>query len=134
MPAEFQKAMNYIPIDLQNTYYFLDGTIIVCTGSESDYINYVIKCLKKLNEDKLPNKFKCVTWLKRKLNGWVINLLLHVFSHSNAKLAVLAIQPPATLKSLTSFPGSVHYISKLIQHLAQLCPPRRLLKKSAKYV
>ena len=60
MPAEFQKAMNYIPIGLQNTYSLLDGTIIVCTGSESDYINYVIKSLIKLNEDKLPNNIqKC---------------------------------------------------------------------------
>ena len=44
MPAEFQKAMDYTLVGLQNTYCFLDDIIIVSMGSESDHMTYVTKC------------------------------------------------------------------------------------------
>ena len=53
MPAEFQKAMDYAFVGFQNTYCFLDYIIIVSTGSESDHISNVNKCLKKLYENSL---------------------------------------------------------------------------------
>ena len=53
MPAEFQRAMNYTHVGLQNTYCLIDDIIIVGTGSESDHIIYVTNCLKKLDEDIL---------------------------------------------------------------------------------
>ena len=46
MLAEFQKAMDYTLIGLQNTYCFLDDIIIVNTGTETDHLAYVTKCLK----------------------------------------------------------------------------------------
>ena len=50
-------------------------------------------------------------------------------------LAILSLHPPNTLKRLRSFLGSVHYTSKIIPNLAQLChllrPP---LRKSTKYI
>ena len=49
--AEYQKAMDYTLIGLQNTYCFLDDIIIVSTGSGSDHLAYVTKSLKKLDED-----------------------------------------------------------------------------------
>ena len=60
MPAEFQKAMDYTLIGLQNTYCFLDDIIIVSTGTETDHLAFVTKCLKKLDEDNLRiNLQKC---------------------------------------------------------------------------
>ena len=60
MPAEFQEAMHYTLIGLQNTYCFLDDIIIVSPGSEADHLAYVTKCLKKLDEDNLRiNLQKC---------------------------------------------------------------------------
>ena len=53
MPAEFQKAMDYTLVGLQNTYCFPDNKIIVSTGSESDHLSYVTKFVKKLDEDNL---------------------------------------------------------------------------------
>ena len=35
MPAEFQKALDYTLVVLQNNYCFLDDIIIIRTGSES---------------------------------------------------------------------------------------------------
>ena len=49
--------------------------------------------------------------------------------------SIMSLQPPNTLKKLRSFLGSVHYISKFIPNLAQLCHPLRpLLRKSTKYI
>ena len=60
IPAEFQKAIDYTLIGLQNTYCFLDDIIIVSTGTEADHLAYVHKCLKKLDDDNLRiNLQKC---------------------------------------------------------------------------
>ena len=60
MPAEFQKAIKYTLVGLQNTYCFLADLIIVSTRSESDHLNYVIKCLKKLDDNNLRiDRQKC---------------------------------------------------------------------------
>ena len=60
MPEEFQKAMDYTLIGLQNTYCFLDDIIIVSTGTEADHLAYVHKCLKKLDDNNLRiNLQKC---------------------------------------------------------------------------
>ena len=134
MPAEFQKAMDYTLIGLQNTYCFLDDIVIVSTGSEADHLAYVIKCLKKLDEDNLRiNLQKChfaktgIEWLGYKFTQTGISPL------EIKTAAILTIPPPTTLKRIRSFLGSVNYIGKFIPHLAQICHPLRpLLKKISK--
>ena len=50
----------------------------------------------------------------------------------NKTAAILALEAPKTLKKLRSFLGSVHYIGKCIQNLAQISHPLRpLLKKTS---
>ena len=70
MPAEFQKAMDYILIGLKNTFCFLDDILIVSKGSEDDHLQLVLDCLKKLDADNLRiNLPKChfakqkISWL-----------------------------------------------------------------------
>ena len=136
MPAEFQKAMDYTVIGLQNTYCFLDDIIIFSTGTEADHLAYVYKCLKKLDDDNLRiNLQKChfakseIEWLGYKFTQTGISPL------ESKTAAILTIPPPTTLKRLRSFLGSVHYIGKFIPHLAQLCHPLKpLLKKSVKFI
>ena len=136
MPAEFQKAMNYTLLGLQNTYFFMDDIIIVSTGTEADHLAYVFKCLKKLDDDNLRiNLQKChfaqteIEWLGYKFTQTGNSPL------ENKTAAILTKPPPMTLKRLRSFLGSVHYIGKFIPHLAQLCHPLRpLLKKSVKFI
>ena len=67
MPAEFQKAMDYTLIRLQNTYCFLDDIIIVSTGSETDHLAYVTKCLKKLDEDILRINLQKIHFAKTEI-------------------------------------------------------------------
>ena len=136
MPAELQKTMDYSLVGLQNTYCFLDDIIIVSTGTETDHLAYVTKCLKKLDEDNLRvNLQKChfakteIEWFGYKFTQFGISPL------ENRTAAILTIPPPTTLKRLRSFLGSVHYISKFIPHLAPLCHLLSpLLKKSIKFV
>ena len=136
MPAEFQKAMNYTLLCLQNTYCFLDDITIVSTGTEADHLAYVFKCLKMLDEDNLRiNLQKChfakteIEWLGYKFTQTGNSPL------ESKTPAILTIPPPTTLKRIRSILGSVHYIGKFIPHLAQLCHPLRpLLKKSAKFI
>ena len=136
MPADFQKAMDYTLIALQNTKCFLDDIIIVSTGTEADHLAYVFKCLKKLDDDNLRiNHQKChfakteIEWLGYKFTQTGILPL------ENKTAATLTIPPPTTLKRLRSFLGSVHYIGKFIPHLVQLYHPLRpLLKKSVKFI
>ena len=106
MPAEFQKAMDYTLIGLQNTFCFVDDTIIVSTGTEADHLACVIKCLKKLDEDNLRiNLQKChfakteIQWLGYKFTKTGISPL------ESKTAAILTIPPPTTLKRLRFFLG-----------------------------
>ena len=136
MPADFQKAMDYTLIGLQNTYCFLDDIIIVSTGTEADHLGYVFKCLKKLDDDNLRINLQKshfakieIEWLGYKFTQTGISPL------ESKTAAILTIPPPTTLKRLRSFLGSVHYIGKFIPHHAQLGQPLRpLLKKSVKFI
>ena len=119
MPAEFQKATDYTLVGLQNTYCFLDDIIIVSTGTGTDRLAYVTKCVKKLDEEYLRvNLQKChfakteKEWLGYKFTQTGISPL------ESKTAAILTIPPPTTLKRLRSFLGSVHYIGKFIPHLA----------------
>ena len=104
MPAEFQKAMDYTLIGLQNTYYCLDDIIIVSTGTEADHLAYVFKCLKKLDDDNQRiNLQKChfaktqIEWLGYKFTQTGISPL------ESKTAEILSIPPPTTLKRLRSF-------------------------------
>ena len=49
MPAEFQKAMDYILFGLTNTYCFLDDIIVVSKSSKELHIKCIYNCLRYFN-------------------------------------------------------------------------------------
>ena len=136
MPAEFQKAMDYTQIGLENTYCFLDDILIVSKGSLNEHKNYVMKCLQRLDDENLRiNLPKChfgkleIDWLGYHISQSGISPL------ESKTAAILALEAPKTLKKLRSFLGSVHYIGKFIPNLAQISHPLRpLLRKSSKFI
>ena len=136
MPAEFQKAMGYTLIGLENTYSFLDDILIVSKGSLSEHKNYVMKCLQRLDDENLRiNLPKChfgkleTNWLGYHFSQLGISPL------KSKTAAILALEAPKTLQKLRSFLGSVHYIGKSIPNLAQISHPLRLLlRKSSKFI
>ena len=54
MPAEFCKALYSILVGPSNTYCFLDDIIIILKGSQSEHLELVYKCPKKLIKKILP--------------------------------------------------------------------------------
>ena len=101
MPDEFQKAIDYILVGLQNTHCFLDDIIIVSNGSESANINYVIKCLKKLDGENLCINLQKCHFTKTEINRLRFNFTQTCISPlENKTAAILAIPPPTTLKRL----------------------------------
>ena len=129
MPADFQKAMDYTLIGLQNTYCFLDDILIVSKGSLNEHKSYVMKYLQQLDDENLRiNLPKChfgkleIDWLGYHISQSGISPL------ESKTAAILALEAPKTLKKLRSFLGSVHSIGKFVPNLAQSHPLRPLIK------
>ena len=132
MRAEFQKAMDYTLIGLQDTKCFLDDIIIVSSGTETDHLACVTKCLKRLDEDNLRISLQKCRFAKTEIEWLGYKFTQTGISPLESKTAgILVIPPPTTLKRLRSFLGSVYYIGKFIPHLAQLCHPLRPLLKTS---
>ena len=136
MSAECQEAMDYILIVPQNTYCFLDDILIVNKGSLEEHKIYVMKCLKRLDDENLKiNHPKChigkleIDWLGYHISQSGISPL------ESKAAAILALAAPKTLMKLRSFLGSVRYIEKFTPKIAQVSHPLRpLLKKTSKLI
>ena len=136
MAAEFQKAMDFTLIGLKITHRLLDDILVVIKGSLKEHKDYVMSCLRRLNDENLEiNLPKChfakleIDWL-----GYHISQLGISPIECNMS-AILALEAPENLKKLRSFLGSVHYIGKFIPNLAQISHPLRLwLKKTSKFI
>ena len=96
----------------------------------------VLDCLRKLDADNLRINLPKCHFAKQQISWLGYNITQSGISPLESKTSsIISLQPPNTLKKLRSFLGSVHYISKFIPNLAQLCHPLRpLLRKSTKYV
>ena len=124
MAAEFQKAVDYTLMGLKNTFWFLDDILIVSKGSEEDRFQLVLDCLKKLDADNLQINLPKCHFAKQEISWLGYNIPHSGTSSLETKISsILSLQPPNTLKKLRSVLDSVHYISKFIPNLAQLCHP-----------
>ena len=136
MPAEFQKAMDYTLIGLRITYCFLDDILIVSQNSEEEHKQYVLKCLKHLDDENLRINLSKCPFSKLEIDSLGDHIsqsgILPIESKTSA---ILSLEAPKTFKELRSFLGSVHFISKFIPNLAQISHPLRpLLRKSLKFI
>ena len=136
MPAEFRKAMDYTLVGLTNTYCFLDDIHIVSKGSKESHIQYVYKCLQKLDADNLRIKLSKCHFAKHQINWLGFTFSKNGVKPIESKTAAIAeIKAPKTLKQLQSFLGSVHHLSKFIPNSAKICHPLRpLLKKNENFL
>ena len=53
MPAEFQKAMDYTLIGLENTFCFLDDILVGSRWSLVEPKRYIMSCLRRLDDKNL---------------------------------------------------------------------------------
>ena len=110
MPAEFQKAMDYTLIGLKNTYCFLDDVLVVSKISMEEHKNYVMNCLKRLDDLRI-NLAKChfgkleIDWLGYHISQSGISPL------ESKTAAILSLEAPKTLKKIPLFfgVGSLHW-------------------------
>ena len=136
MSAEFQKAMDYTLVGLSNTYCFLDDIIVVSKGTKESHLQYVYKCIQKLDADNLRINLSKFHFAKHQINWLGFTFSQNGVKPIESKTAAIAeIKAPKTLKQLRSIVGSVHHLSKFIPNLAKICHPLRpLLKKSEKFI
>ena len=131
MPADFQKAMDYTLNGLKNTYCFLDDILFVSKGSEAEHKQYVLKCLKRLDDENLKINLPKSQFFKLEIDwlGYHISQsgILPIESKTSV---ILSLEAPKTLKKLRFFLGSVQYINKFIPNLAQISTPTFLIKSS----
>ena len=64
--------MDYTLIGLRSSYSFPDDILFLSKVSEADHKQYVIKCLKRLDEKILELIFQNVTLLNERSIGLVI--------------------------------------------------------------
>ena len=127
MPAEFQKAMDYTLVGLTITYCFLIivNIIVVSKSSKESHIQYVYKCLQKLDAHNLRINLNKCHFAKRQTNWLGFTFSKIGVTPIESKTAIIAeIKAPKTLIILRSFLGSVHHLSNL----------RLLLKKNEKFL
>ena len=130
-PAKFQKAIDCPLAGLTNSFCFWDDILIVSRGGIEQHLDFVQKCLIKLDQENLwINLAKChfakdkIEWLGHSITKTGITPIL------NKTEAIEKLSSPSNLKKLRSFKGSVHHLGKFIPNLSQLCYPLRpLLKK-----
>ena len=133
MPAELQKAMDYILIGLTNTFFPWRHTN--CKQRFRRRSFSISHKFKKLDADNLRIIFPKCHFVKQE-NSWLgYSITQSGISPLKAKTsAILALKLPNTLKKFGSFHGYVRCISKFTPNLAELCQPLRPLgRKSTKY-
>ena len=111
MAAEIQKAIDCTLARLDNTFCFLDDTLIVSRGGIEKHLDLVRKCLIKLDQENLRiNLAKChfakekIEWLGHSIRQSGITPL------SIKTDAVEKLSAPSNLKKLRYFMGSVHHL------------------------
>ena len=111
IPATFQKMIDKTLQNIKTKFAYLDDILVITKGNLQDHETELDKIMKQLNEENLAiNLQKCeyakseITWLGFKVtpNG---------VTPSKSKCeAILALDPPKTLKQLRSFMGCIHHL------------------------
>ena len=132
MPATFQKTIDKTLQNIKTEFAYLDDILVITKGNLQDHETELDKIMKQLNEENLAiNLQKCefvkpeITWLGFKVtpNG---------VTPSKPKCdAILALDPPKTIKQLRSFMGCIHHLIKFLPNLAELSEPLRSLLSKA---
>ena len=135
MPKEFQKAMDNTLQGLSGVFCFLDDILVVCKGSVVDHNFLVDKVFARLDEEGFALKLsKCdfsmnqLSWL-----GYAIDS--EGYRSKRSKIdAVLALEPPKSLKQLRSFMGILNHLQQFLPNLQvfsdQLRPSLKASNKS----
>ncbi|XP_062558121.1 uncharacterized protein K02A2.6-like [Armigeres subalbatus] len=134
-PEMFQKVLEHILADCENTINFIDD-IIVAGESEVEHDLALQKVLKKLRDyDILLNQSKCAFKLTEiEFVGQRFNQNGMIPSQRKIE-AIQSFRPPKSCEEVRSFLGLVNYVGSFIPNLATISfPLRELTKNSASFI
>ena len=126
MPKEFQKAMDNTVQGIQGVFCFLDDILIVSKGSVTKHNKIVDNILSKLDREGFALKLSKCKFSKTKLIwlGFEVDETGVRPKHSKIE-AVMALQPPKSLKQLRPFMGILNHMSRFIPNLQKHTEPLR---------
>ena len=135
MPEEFQKAMDNTLQGLSGVFCFLDDILIVSKGSILDHNILVDKVRTRLGEEGFALKLSKCDFSLNQLSWLGYDIDSEGYRPKRSKIeAVLALEPPRTLKQLRSFMGILNHLQRLLPNLQvhsdQLRPSLKASNKS----
>ena len=135
MPKEFQKAMDNTLQGLSGVFCFLDDILIVSKGSISDHNILVDKVITRLDEEGFALKLSKCDFSLNQLSWLGYDIDVEGYRPKLSKIeAVLALEPPRTLKQLRSFMGILNHLQRFLPNLQvhsdQLRPSLKASNKS----
>ena len=118
MPKEFQKAMDNTLQGLSGVFCFLDDILIVSKGSVEDHNILVDKVISRLDEEGFALKFSKCEFSLNQLSWLGYDIDSEGYRPKRSKIeAVLALEPPRTLKQLRSFMGILNHLQRFLPNL-----------------
>ena len=135
MPKEFQKAMDNTLQGLSGVICFLDDILIVSKGSVEDHNILVDKVISRLDEEGFALKLSKCDFSMNQLSWLGYDIDSEGYKPKRSKIeAVLALEPPRTLKQLRSFMGILNHLQRFLPniqvHSDQLRPSLKASNKS----
>ena len=135
MPKEFPKAMDNTLQGLSGVFCFLDDILIVSKGSVVDHNILVDKVINRLDEEGFALKLSKCDFSLNQLSWLGYDIDSEGYRPKRSKIeAVLALEPPRTLKQLRSFMGILNHLQRFLPNLQvysdQLRPSLKASNKS----
>ena len=118
MPKEFQKAMDNTLQGLSGVFCFLDNILIVSKGSVMDHNILVNKVITRLDEEGFALKLSKCDFSMNQLSWLGYDIDSEGYRPKRSKIdAVLALEPPKSLKQLRSFMGIPNPLQRFLPNL-----------------
>ena len=135
MPKEIQKAMDNTLQGLLGVFCFLDDILIVSKGSVMDHNILVKKVITLLDEECFALKLSKCNFSMNQLSWLGYDIDSESYRPKRSKIdAVLALEPPKSLKQLRSFMGMLNHLQRFLPNLQvhsdQLRPSLKASNKS----
>ena len=118
MPKEFQKAMDNTLQDLSEFFCFLDNILIVSKGSVVDHNILVDKVFARLEDEGFALKLSKCEFSLNQLSWLGYDIDSEGYRPKRSKIdAVLAVEPPKSLKQVRSFMGILNHLQQFLPNL-----------------
>ena len=135
IPKEFQKAMDNTLEGLSEVFCFLDDILVVSKGSVVDHNFLADKVFARLDEEGFALKLSNCDVMMNHLSWLGYDINSESYRPKRSKIdAVLALEPPKSLKQLRSFMGILNRLQQFLPNLQvfsdQLRPSLKASNKS----